>query len=246
MDQPAPGMGHNEPPEPTALERVPALVANANRWATERPEIVNAEQAGIAQGFVDQLRALRSDLDADAKREREPFELGLTAVKIRYRDPTEMVGIAIGKTLALIGPWLEKEKHRIADEAAAKKKAAEEAEAKAAQARQDASAAGTVEAELAARRAEEEAERTAAATTKKPDRAGVKGDYSARRMTLTTTWHAEPTDESLALRSFAKNHVVRKAALEAATRVAGAMAREKKDAAAAPPGWRFYPKESPR
>ena len=63
-------VGHNRPPEPTPIERASELVAAADTWLTTVEAIADAEQAGRAQTFVDQLRANRADLDAARKAER--------------------------------------------------------------------------------------------------------------------------------------------------------------------------------
>src|ERR1700733_3632931 len=59
----APAVGHNRPPEPTPIERASELVANANLWLTTVEEINDADRAGRAQTFVNQLRGNRDDLD---------------------------------------------------------------------------------------------------------------------------------------------------------------------------------------
>src|SRR5262245_57973214 len=93
----APGMGHNNPPD--AFDRAAELVANANKWIAERPKIVDAEQAGLAQGFVDQLRACKSDLEKQWKRDREPYDLGIVALRATYRRPLELVGESLVQML---------------------------------------------------------------------------------------------------------------------------------------------------
>src|ERR1700716_655514 len=74
LDDEPPQPGHNQPPPSNGLERAADLVGNANRWRGERPEIANDEQAGAAQTFVDQLRKVRDDLDAEQKEMVEPYE----------------------------------------------------------------------------------------------------------------------------------------------------------------------------
>jgi hypothetical protein len=245
LDAPA-TVGHNQPPPDSPIERAGALVANANLWLTTVEEINDADRAGRAQIFVNQLRENRADLDAARKKEREPFDLEIALIKSNYMGPDRLTGIALQKLLALLKPWLDKEKKRIDDEQAARQAEAKRAEADAEALRKAAAtAADPVEAELRARDAAEAAKQAARAASRKPERAQIKSDLAPRAMTLKTTWHAEVTDESQALRSFAKNQTFRTEALEIAKRLAGNLARSAKSESAAPSGFRFFKKETP-
>jgi hypothetical protein len=164
----APGLGHNLPSEPSVIERAADLVGNANRWISERPAIMNEDQAGIAQAFLDQLRACRDDLEAAQKEERRPPDEAIGAIRARFLDPLSKIGIAIDAMRQKSGEWLKK-----------KQAAAEAAKA---------------------------AEKQAA---KPVERAQVKSDYSVRAQSLRVYWHARVTDESEALRSYAKKSEVR-------------------------------------
>ena len=139
MSAPAPGMGHNQPP---AIERADALVANCNRWMVERPKISSEEEAGLAQGFVDQLRTVTADAEAEQKAEREPLDLAIVAIRAKYRGPLELLGIALDKMKALTTDWLDREKARLEREAAERKRVAAEAEAAARLAREAAAKTG--------------------------------------------------------------------------------------------------------
>jgi hypothetical protein len=238
-----PREGHNQPPPSDALERAADLVANANRWRQERPEIANEEQAGAAQTFVDQLRKVRDDLDADQKTEIEPFDAIIFAIKLRYKDPRALVQLALVGMLQLTTAWLDKVKARKNREADDRRRAADEAIERANKAITAAVTDRTVEADLAAKRATEEAERLRKAAAKPVERPHVKGDYSNRAMGLRQFWHAEITNETDALRSYAKHPKIREAALIAVKRQANLDARTEKDASKAPKGVAFIATE---
>ena len=109
-------VGHNQPPEPTPIERASELVANANLWLTTVEEINDADRAGRAQTFVNQLRENRDKLDAALKAERKPHDDAIGEIKKRFTPPQSLTGIALQKLLGLLKPWLDKEQKRIADE----------------------------------------------------------------------------------------------------------------------------------
>jgi hypothetical protein len=236
-------LGHNKPPEPTPLERAGDLVATTNQWIKEVASINNDELAGRAQGLVDQLRDEEAALLAQLKVEREPLDMALYILKLRFKDPLALIGIAKRKLGELLTPWLQAKKDRLLAEAAERERAADEATHKANAAIERAVVEPSVEADLAAQRATEDALKAEKAAAKPAGRAQIKGDYSERAMSLRVYWHAEVTNESLALRSMAKEPEVRAAALIAAKRLANKMARELKRADAAPPGFRFFSSE---
>jgi hypothetical protein len=237
------GPGHNRPPEPM-IDRAFALVGTASRWIAERPTIDDRETAGRAQDFVSQLRAGKADLEAEWKAARKPHDEAIAALRTRYRDPLDMVVIALFRMGEKLAPWLQAERDRLADEAEQQRAAAVEAAAHAELARQKA-ASGNIEAELAARHADEAAQRAAKLAAKPTPRARIKGDLSAKAMSLREHWRAEVTDAAAALDFFGQRPEVKAAALEAATRLASAMARELKNEAKAPPGYRFVKSELP-
>src|SRR5205809_4100339 len=110
------GIGDNQPP-PDPIGRAGALIANANRWIAERPEIIDAEMAGIAQDFVVQLRENREALDAALKAEREPLDKAIGVIRLKYRDPLELIGIAYTRMQQKLKPWLDREQARLDAEA---------------------------------------------------------------------------------------------------------------------------------
>jgi hypothetical protein len=221
----APGLGHNQPP-PDPIGRARELVATANRWITERSEIVDNEMAGVAQDFLRQLRANRDDLEASMKAERKPLDDAVAAIRVKYRDPLELVGIALTKMREKLAPWLKRQQDRLDAEAAERGRVAADAAAQADAARRTAQQTGTVEAELNAQRAAQQLEEAQRAAAKPIGRARVRGDLSDRASSLRTLWYAVVVDEDKALRSYRKDPTVRAAALIAATRLASALAKE--------------------
>lgn len=239
------GIGDNQGPLDPLL-RADALVANANRWIAERPEITDAEMAGIAGDFVKQLRENRDDLESAEKQERQPLDLAVAAIRVKYRTPLELIGIAYTRMQQKLKPWLDREQARLDAEAAERRRAAAEIAAQAEAARKAADQSGTVESELAARDAAKAAAAANKVAFKPAAKARVKGDLSVKAMTMKVTHYAQVVDETDALRSFAKAPTVRSAALIEATRLASAIARDAKgDASRCPKGFAFKQRETP-
>jgi len=241
-------IGHNRPPDDDdPIERAAALVANANRWISERPEIVDADMAGIAQDFVGQLRANREALEKAMKEERAPYDAMSAAIRIKYRNPLELIGLGLLKMNEKLGPWLKRDQERLDREAAERRRIAEQAKRDANAAIERAVTNPSLEADLEAADATKRAEALDKAATKPPERAGVRGDLSPRRMTMHRRWQAELVDADAALRHFGNAAEVRKAAVDAATKLASELAREcKGDPKQCPPGFKFVQIERPQ
>lgn len=239
-----PPLGHNRPPADDdatkALKRADELVANANRWARERPEIVDAEQASACQVSIDLLRLAESDLKAARDAELAPFEAMVAAIKIKFKDPLALVDLSLRTLLRKSAVWLVRERERVAREADEKRRQAEAARQAANEAITRAVTERTMQAELDAQRASEAAQRAADVAQRPVERARIKGEMAPRAMTLHSNWKAEVIDPSLALKHYGRNADVRAAALAKALQLAGRLARESKRADAAPPGFRFY------
>jgi hypothetical protein len=238
----APSLGHNQPP-PDPFDRADELIANANKWIKERPEITDEEQAGACQLAIDQLRKVKEDLEADQKSRREPLDLAIAALRIQFRDPLMKIGIAMTRLQEISSAWLSKKRDRLAAEKAEQERIAAEARERANAAIEAAVTAPSVEHDLEARRATEDALRASKLAAKPVPRAQVRGDYSEKAMSLRATWHAEVIDEKAALKSYAKDPDVRRVCLAEALRLASKLAREKKREDAAPPGFRFWKTE---
>jgi len=238
-----PGIGHNQrPPDP--IGRMRDLIATANRWSAERPAITDSEMAGVAQELLKQLRDNRADLETAMKAAREPLDLAVAAIRVKYRDPLELIGIAITLMREKLAPWLNREQDRLDAEATERAQQARDAAAQSDAARETASQSGTVEDELAAQRAEQQLAEARRSATKPVGRARVRGDLSDRASSLRVTHFAVVVDEEKALRSYGKEPSVRAAALIVATRLASALARETKgDPKHCPAGFEFRRKE---
>ena len=235
-----PTIGDNFPPEPTPFERWAELVDNANTWAKNVPKIGSTEQAGRCQAFINQLRLTTADIEAAEKAEREPHDLAIIAIRAVYRPPLELLGIALDKMKALASDWLDREKARLAHEAAERKRLAAEAEAAALKARQEAARAGaTVEAEAKARHAEEQAEAALALAAKPTERPAIRGEFSARAMSLRSNWRGVIVNETAALKHFARHPSIRSAAIAAIQKEVNKQAKAFKDPTRAPPGVEF-------
>src|SRR5689334_8480060 len=125
-----PGIGHNQrPPDP--IGRMRDLIATANRWSAERPAITDSEMAGVAQELLKQLRDNRTDLEAAMKAEREPLDLAVAAIRVKYRDSLELIGIAITRMREKLAPWLKREQDRLDAEAVERAQQAQDAAAQA-------------------------------------------------------------------------------------------------------------------
>lgn len=245
-----PTIGHNQPPEPIEFTdlstRANALIDTANRWITERSEIGDAETADKATGFEKQIRESVSALDAARRAEKIPLEQQLKAIDERYRPLTDLLAKAKDAIVRLRNAWLRAEEARLAREKAAAEAEArrQREEAAAAQRRaEDAARQAGADALRAQQAAEDAARKTAEAekvAAKAPVQAQIKGDYTSRAVGLRAQWTAVVTDEALALKSYGKHPAVRKAALEAALKLAQADAKATKDSAAAKPGFRYY------
>lgn len=117
--------GHNLPPEAEATfdqlqARTNALVETANRWANERPEITNGEEAEKAGDFLDQLRKLGADktgqIDKARLAEQEPHTDKVEAIRERYRPVKRAVEIAMKLMKAKLTVWLNKKDAEAAEE----------------------------------------------------------------------------------------------------------------------------------
>lgn len=240
-----PPLGHNKPPEDKAGDKAKArafeLIETVNRWFAERPSIADAEQAGAAQLMLDQLRTVRDDLAAGQKADTQPLDDAIAAIKMTYREPSELVRIALGKMEALSRDWLQRERDRLAAEDAERKRQADAAIAEAARLSHEAEQQGaSVETIRSAELAEQKAAELVDLATGGPPRAHIKGDYAKRAMGLRSNWKARVTDEGKALRHYAKHPDIRAAALVAVVKVASGEAKRAKGQGDPPPGVEWF------
>jgi len=205
---PAPA-GHNNPPDTfeTLQDRTSDLIANANRWLDERPEIETQDQADKCKDFLDQLRAEHKAVEKERKAEKQPHLDAGAAVDSQYSPLKAMLETA-GKLLnPIMTAWLQKQQ-AIQDEIA--RKADEEAAAKIqAEAEALASDGNTVEAAIHAEQATKEADDAAlVAERAKKVRAGTKGQHGGRATTLRTVKTIEITGLALLFQHFSHREEV--------------------------------------
>lgn len=244
------GIGGNKPPEPTEFERLTPIanerIDTANRWMTERPEITSAEMADKAAGFEAQLRGTWREMDDARRAEKKPLEEQLKAIDARYNPFLRLLDSAKNMILDRRNAWLRAEEKRLAEERMAAEVAArrqrEEAEIARRRAEEAERQAGAdaLRAKLAAEDAARRAAQLEQAAAKMPEKAAIKGDYTPRAVSLHAKWTAVVTDEKEALKHYGKDPVVRRAALDAALKLAQAQAKVAKSKDAAPPGFRFF------
>lgn len=245
MTDPRLAIGGNNPPDPLLVEANERIDA-ANKWLTERPEITDDEIADKAGGFKSQIAATRKALDGRRLDENRQWD---AAQRAKYGMPLDLLGRAFNAIDDKIKTYLRAKDARLAEEKRQQEAAAERVRKEAAEAQRRAEEEANkkggdvlraqAEAEAATKRAVEAAELAAAPVV----RAAVKGTYTQRAITLRTYWDAKITDETKALRSYAKHPEIRAAALDAIRRVAKAEAIATKDRTKAPAGIEFFSEE---
>jgi hypothetical protein len=238
--------GGNNPPDPLIVE-ADERIDTANKWLTERKEIADAEQADKANFFLSQIDATFKALDRRRIDEKNAFLAEQDKV---YKTPLSLLERAKKALGDMRRAWLKKEEDRLAEEkrqaeaaAEAARKAAAEAAARA-EAEAKKKGGDVLRAQHAAEEAAAKAEEVAAQAEAVPEKAQIKGAYSAKATGLRDVWSAEVTDLSLAFKHYnAKsnpNRTILAAAIEEAiTGIANAEAKRIKDVDAAPPGIKF-------
>lgn len=237
-------IGHNQPPDPLLAEAA-ERVDSANRWLKERGDwqAWDKELADKANAFIGQITGTFDALDGRRLDEGREFKKKQDAV---YKSPLALLTLAKEKLVPLRRAWLKREDDRLQEErrkaeaeAAAARKAAEEAERKAQEALTK-KGGDPLRAELAAQEAKQAAEQAALAAETMPDRAVISGSYSQRATGLKTVWKARVVNLGDALRSYKKNPVVLAAIEEVIVRVATKEAVAAKDPAKAPKGIEYF------
>lgn len=242
---------HNNPPEPISddplLIECSERIDAANRLLTEVGEITDMETADKVNFFAGQIQATWKALDDQRLQEGRDFTATQTK---KYRTPLELLVAAKAKVVAIRVAFLQKEEDRLAeqkrkaeDEA---KRIADEAAAAAKRAEEQVTKKGgdPLRAEQEARRLAQEAEEARQAAAAAPTKAQITGAYSPRATGLRDVWSGEVTDVSAAFKYYnAKTNPYRttlaRAVLEALQDIANRDAKLIKDEAKAPPGIRF-------
>ena len=243
-----PPLGHNAPPEPTALERVRELIPACDEW-TAKGEITSEDDARLCTEFLEQLRRSRAALVEQRAADLKPFEEQVLVITTLYKHPLAKLDLALEriqgskKITGLLAAYIAKKRQRELDEAEARRREAEQAERIAQAMKDKAAVSGTIDDELAAQQAVETADQVVAAAAKPPTRTRVKGDLSTRATSLREYWSAKIVDWKEARRHYRRNERVVKAYDEAVQMVANDDARRIKDPAKAPPGVEFQKRE---
>lgn len=200
------GIGHNNPPEPTAIEAAREMISlldvEAANWFDGTP-IENQQQADDVARLLDAGRKARTQFDNDRKAEKKPHDEAAKAVDAKWKPVIADAERIVEVAKAAQTPWLIKldQEKREAEEAA--RKVAEE---KAAAARKLAEEAdGSLAAAKARDAAIEEAKKAEAAAHRASiEKAGAKGEGMARTVSLRTTWRSEVNDRRALLNHIAK------------------------------------------
>jgi hypothetical protein len=242
------GLGGNNPPEPTPIERAEELIPACDGW-TAKGALTSEDEARDLGEFLVQIRKARAGLVAERDELRRPYEDALLLIDLRFKTPIAKLEMAIEriagskKVTGLLADWMRREQDRLKAEADAARREAEararEAEAAADRAAIDGSIDAAVGAEEAARAAAE----AEAAAKKAPVRAQVKGDLAPRAVHLRDYWSAVIKDWSLARRHYRKNEKVVAAYDKAVQAAADDDARHTKDVTKAPAGVEFKKRE---
>lgn len=235
-DDPRLQMGGNSPPDPLLLE-ADERVDTATKWLTERAEITDVDMADKANFFASQIAATYGALDKQRLAEGRVFK---TAQDTKYNGPLRLLDMAREKLLAMRRVWLMKkqaevdEAKRIADAEA--KRVADEAAAAAKRAQEKQT---DLRAQLEAEEASARAELAQKAAAAAPTRATIKGSFTTTAVGLRTVWSAKITDRGAAMRHYKKDLNLIAAIDDALLRLASAEARVVKDPTKAPPGVEF-------
>lgn len=204
-------IGHNNPPEPTAIEAARETLSDLELEATnwfDGAEVETQAQADEVSRIIDAGRKAEKTFKADHKVEKQPHLDAGRAVDAAWKPLIEGADrvVTIGK--AALTPFLmaqerakreaEAEARRIADQAAAEARRLAEAATT--------TFAGAIERDDAIERANAAQAQADAAARQK---AGAKGVGVTRTVSLRTSWHAQVNDHRALL-----NYVARTAPAE--------------------------------
>jgi len=240
MNDALPPRTHNQP---SLIERVHDLVRAANEGTASTPVIKDEETAGRFQGFIQQLRDARAELEAAKKRESKPHDDALYVIRLSYKDPFDLIELAHIRVQPLVDDWLQRLKVKVDDDAQRRREHAAALQAEADRLHAIADEHDDIEARLRAIRAQEAADAARALAEKPVERAAIRGEFAPRAMSLRTRWAARIVDEEKALAHFIKHPEVRGAALGAILKVARRLAVQFKDQDVQPPGVEFTKSE---
>jgi hypothetical protein len=242
------GLGHNNPPEPTPIERAESLIPACDDW-TGKGALTNEDEARDLGEFLVQIRKARQALIDERDAAKKPYEDALALIDSRFKVPVAKLEMAIERIggskrmTGLLADWMKREQDRLRAEAEEKRKAAEDAARDAQRASDKAAVDGGIDAAVDAEQAALAAAEAEAAARKAPVRARVRGDLAPRALHLRDYWSAVIKDWPLARKAYRKNPKVVKAYDEAVQAAADVEARQVKDVTKAPPGVEFIKRE---
>ena len=181
-------LSNNPRPVDLATQRVDALVAAADEWLATVPTIADADTAGRAADFDEQLRAAWKDADDQRAAERGPHIDAAAEVQRLWKPVLERVKVCRDLLGDKLRSWRNREQRRLNAERAEALKLAAEAAVKAENARRQAEQPKTVADVTRAQRLTEEAERAQQAAQAIPERAQVRGTLSGRATSNRREW----------------------------------------------------------
>lgn len=199
-------LGHNNPPEPTALEASREELSNleleAGNWF-DGAEVENQAQADEVSRLIDAARKSGKRFDGFRKVEKQPHMDAAKAVDAAWKPLTDAAERVAEVGKAALTPYLMAQENAKREHEAEERRKADEA---AAEARR---LAAEADGSLAAAKARDEAIELAKAAEAKAlaaerEKAGAKGAGMARTVSLRTTWRGDVTDRRALL-----NHIAR-------------------------------------
>jgi hypothetical protein len=218
------GIGHNQSPFAIMQARVAALVTNANKWLSERPEITDEDMATKCNDFVAQLTQQGKAIEAERGEVNKPHRDAQAENNTKYKTLSGLIDTAKALMTAKRSAWLQKqeairkEAARVAEEAALEAmRIAEEAAAAL-----EAEGAQTVEQVIEAEATAAAAEAAVKEATKiAKSKASVGSDIGGNNAGLQTKRHFKITDFDKAFAYFRDHPKMQDLILE----LAGATAR---------------------
>ncbi|MEE9159977.1 MAG: hypothetical protein V3U60_16530 [Gammaproteobacteria bacterium] len=200
-------IGGNNPPADNSFEamqeRTAALIANADRWLTERPVFETQDEADKCKDFRDQLSGEGKAIEAERKAKKQPHLDAGTAVDAQYNPLKLKIKTAYDLLEPPATAWLQRQQ-AIQDEIARKAEAEALAKIQAEQeAQRKAQEAATVENTIQAEAATKEADTAAIVADRASKvRAKTKGRMGGKAMSLRTVKTVEITDLALVFEHF--------------------------------------------
>jgi hypothetical protein len=197
------GLGHNQPPEPTAFDAFTAHIGDLFEEAKNHLDGagINSEaEAEAVSKLLDLIRTASKDADKARTEEKKPHDDAAKAVQARWKPLLEKADLAVSTCKKALAPWLEKKDAEARAIAEAARQAAEQAARQAAEAMRAAHVSNLEAREDAEALVKDAAKAEAAAARAEKARPQAAG--GARAVTLRTTYRPELTNPSDALKHY--------------------------------------------